>query len=148
MQLHFQTFKATVFRRTLPCMLGTWHKNDFHTGSVVLIPFFLLHMHVHGVVQNKQTMPCFHRKLKTIFKKPMLLKRNPAPKMKTNRKMVKNLCKTKQKKQQFDKNCSAVSPKLLSSLVSSFTKLLSSLAKLLSSLAKSSAVSPNCSAVW
>ena len=45
------------------------------------------------------------------------------------------------KKQQFDKNCSAVSPKLLSSLVSSFTKLLSS-------LGKSSAVSPNCWAVW
>jgi hypothetical protein len=72
-------------------------------------------MHVHGVVQNKQTMPCFHRKLKTIFKKPMLLKRNPAPKMKTNRKMVKNLCKTKQKNsnltktaQQFPPNCSAV----------------------------------------
>ena len=45
------------------------------------------------------------------------------------------------KKQQFDKNCSAVSPKLLSSLVSSFTKLLSS-------LGRSSAVSPNCWAVW
>ena len=89
-----QTFKATVFRRTLPCMLGTWHKNDFHAGSVVLIPFFLFHMHVHGVVQNKQAMPCFHRKPKIPFKNPMLLKRNPAPKMNTHRKMVKNFCKT------------------------------------------------------
>ena len=33
----------------------------------------------------------------------MLLKRNPAPKMKTNRKMVKNLCKTKQKKSNLTK---------------------------------------------
>ena len=39
-QFHVPTFKATVFRRTLPGMLGTWHKNDFQTGSVVLIPFF------------------------------------------------------------------------------------------------------------
>ena len=67
-QFHVQTFKATVFRRTLPGMLGTWHKNDFHAGSVVLIPFFLFHMHVHGVVQNKQAMPCFHRKPKIPFK--------------------------------------------------------------------------------
>jgi len=84
-QFHVPTFKATVFRRTLPGMLGTWPKNDFKTGSVVLIPFFLLHMHVHGVVHNKQTMPCIHRKPKTTFKNQLFLKGNPAPKMKTNR---------------------------------------------------------------
>ena len=54
MLVHFdsQTFQATVFRRTLPAMLGNWHKHDFQTGSVILIPFLLLHMHVHGVGQS------------------------------------------------------------------------------------------------
>ena len=54
MLVHFdsQTFQATVFRRTLPAMLGNWHKHDFQTGSVIFIPFFLLHMHVHGVGQS------------------------------------------------------------------------------------------------
>ena len=49
---HIQTYQTTVFRRTLPAMLGNWHKHDFQTGSVIFIPFFLLHMHVHGVGQS------------------------------------------------------------------------------------------------
>jgi len=77
------------------------------------------------------------QKTKNIFLKTNALKEKFSTKNENKQKNGEEFMQNQTKKQQFDKNCSAVSPKLLSSLVSSFTKPLSS-------LGKSSAVSPNC----
>ena len=72
LHLGSQTYQATVFRRTLSGLLGSLLMNNFKPVPGAFLYFVLLYMQFHGVLHNKEAMPCFDRKPETIFQDSML----------------------------------------------------------------------------
>ena len=154
LQCYFQTYQATVFRKTFSGMLGSLLKNNFQLDSLVFLHLCCSTCMSTVLFKTNKSCHVLSGNQTLLLKHQWFQKWNSTPKRKARKDNDEELMQKHKKVQQFEVNCSAfwakwsaVWPAVSPNCSAVSHKLLSSLtAEQFGQTAQQ--FPPNCSAVW